>query len=207
MKVLGLVLAGGKSTRFNHKLFLTHLETNRPVVYRAMRFASEFCSNVYVSCSADNLKALRHLFSSSRLLVDSKQEGIVPIIESFRQKAKEEDYSHIFVVCGDNIYPLHWERLALYVLDPLESLVCTAEVPIKQTHMINNENRIVSKCHIWKRSLLTPWILSTATNAFSNTIDLRPYLNSFNPEKCLVEDTTGWADLGTPESVEAYYRC
>lgn len=206
----GIVLMGGRSTRFPNKLFLS-TRNGVPLFVEALDLLVSLGLDTIALCVNPSIQLVvreilenirPNAFDRAYFELDS-YNGIVPVLNKGLQPAS------CVVVCGDNVYGkttvetcqrmmFRWEAESYYT-----SYCVCSNVVQDGLDGYNLERRFgwVSRSEPRHLALRTPWFLSQGA---VDSKDLLSLLMNKRAEPIMIEDQC-WSDLGTPESVERYY--
>lgn len=195
----GVVLAGGKSTRMPHKLWLCDKNGVNIAVQagRVLRTCKRVDDIVYCVNEHDvKFISMIKKFLDVSFIVDNN-EGLSVLNRIHGEK---------LILCADNVYGLSTLEYIAYGLKGSESTACVntyyhAGYELDSWDSKNKQwvHRAVG--HAMNDPLVTPWHFMKDVVVNNNIIET---LNRECIQPQFVRDND-WADLGTPESVERYY--
>lgn len=196
----GIILCGGKSTRLPLKLFLSDktgwnivLAAGRTLIRGGLRESELiFCLNE----EADFLRGMiKYCFRDAKLLFD-RHAGL-RIINSLNEDR--------VVLCGDNVYGETTEK-AIKSFSWVHSAASVNRLVEPTEHLDFWTGRKWSRRSLpWDKqhaALTTPWFLKGDIKIGDNVIDT---LNFYSMKPVFIDDPD-WHDLGTSDSVRAYYE-
>lgn len=200
-RVTGVVLAGGKSTRLPHKLFLS-LRNGRPLYASAVDLLLDAGVSPVMLVAEEFFHTFRSINGklygrrAPELIIDSG-EGIGPALRCMRRHSALP----LLVLCGDNVY-------GAGTLDVDLGNVPWAAVNARaERHGLDGFVDGVGWVHRPARAdgfvpLTTPWYFPQAELEGNTAVEL---LTAAGAHPLRIDDPE-WRDLGTPESFAAYYR-
>lgn len=210
-----VILCGGKATRLPHKLMLCDRNGQWIVERLFKQIRTEYWSAPVMLCDTAANPVITAASSSEEIfgyqVLEDGGEGIPRTLVN--AATSFANFSHLSVFCADNVYSLEH-------MNPFIGLTIGKEDSVAAVNMIVE----VTQLDFWKEGkwwdreendtkvqhLMTPWLLSTKSlSSVSKTITKSTSVpDLLNMLRCTprVVSTCGWADLGTPESVERYYQ-
>lgn len=204
--VMGVVLCGGKSKRFPHKLYLTDVVKQKNVVIAACEIFTRQGLPVTAVCNVNDRTLIRMLLTSVTHYVFDDYD----LSAALNPLLKEHS---LIVLCGDNTYGIYTE---MYINNIIFSGRFDAQpgVCVNTNMPITPELDFCTPDFRWHRrgddactgsaALTTPWLLPRDL-LWPKSNSIVDYANEYGARPICLNDPS-WSDLGTPESVAKYYE-
>lgn len=195
--MIGLVLAGGRSTRVPYKMFLTDREGKGSISLSSIRLVRNLGITPTIVTNEIYVNQFKRLNIGDVQL--DKFEGVVSILNHSIVK------DDLLVVCADNVYgetstSLARECIRRRIFGCFTGQSTSEELDIWSFDKWLNRYKNPAKS---RRDVLTsPWIIPRGDAI--QTDDLIDWLNAKGLGPIPVKDQE-WFDLGTLESLKEYY--
>ena len=198
MNKIGVVLAGGKSTRLNNKILLPmNTESMDPIICSGldMLLRSSIKTIYVLDKEVSILEPMLKKLGYNNLIF--RRDNFDGILYCMNQLALENPSALFYIVCADNIYP------PTEVWNPHKECVITRMVDGRDAvHLTTMENGFWYPAG-YSDSLLaltTPWFIKAETFLDNHyCISMTEFLTKTKMPFHVVE-RAGWADLGTEDT-------
>lgn len=211
--MIGVVLAGGKSTRMPHKLWLCECQSGVNIVVANLELMNKYCGlNKRVVC----LNQDDHAFSKMIRRYDSLVSQHLDSYTGFQCLNELLQIDDLCVLCGDNVYgDVTWNAIALHKrTGPHATAYAAVNKLTRHTQLdkydpitkrwVDRDTQLGAFAYNANMRLTTPWFIPKGYEVKHDRIV--DCLNDWRALPLVVNDPK-WHDLGTPESVKEYYKC
>lgn len=220
--MIGVILAGGKSTRFPHKLFLPQKErTYIPIISSAIKLCENNCETTYIVINRNDLNWLPDLLFNMNIInankikfIEDNNSGIPAAINLV---ANKHQFDKLFICCGDNIY----DKI---IVDSTKEKAFIKRVPLDVAKHLTiytdnsgmywpkgtaNWHSLIDQQNKFYMALITPWLISACrfVNSDISGCTIEYLLSKWYIEPEFTYDDNKWFDIGTFESYERYLQC
>lgn len=204
--MLGVVLCGGRSTRFEHKLMLCDKATGNNIVVEAgYKLYNAGILNLAFCVSKNESTWLRMMLAHhfECRIVEDDYSGLANVLDPL---IAEDD---CVVLCGDNIYGPRTAGFLSFVKSnwSRKNIVAAVNTYVKRSDLCGYEElpqrRFTHKEMPCVASLTTPWCIPKG-----KLIQGRSVIDYFNQECATAHycNDPYWRDLGNADTVKEYYR-
>lgn len=196
--MIGLILAGGRSTRVPYKMFLCQRDNKNPIIQSSVDLLINVGIKKIVAATTHEICLLLRQWC---LAIDEYQidehQGLVTVINRCLEK------DDTIIVCGDNLYGSVTTRTAERVLDE-ERFGCFVSSVVDAKELDGWNGGWVGREFFSTSRLVSPWIIPRGVVDNASNILTLLTIKGMQPVHC---DDPEWFDLGTMESLRGYYRC